>query len=258
MNLAKFVLILFPRGKCVSDPPTLRRYGYLNWNIEMRAGKGATFYPYRWGLQQHCTFIAGVQIMGKNYKLPGINKRCVKRCILHIPPSCSSAHRWFLGTTHQASRGRTSYRNAWTLVELLILIAIVATFAGIAIPSYKNYVDKTKNAKAMVDIRAMEQEIIDHRIEHGTLPSTLAQAGLTNHLNPWKNPYCYLKIQGVPRNEIKGKWRKERFLVPINSDYDLYSMGKDGKSRPPLTARHSWDDIVRANDGGYVGLASEY
>jgi general secretion pathway protein G len=47
-------------------------------------------------------------------------------------------------------------------------------------------------------------------------------------------------------------------VVPINSDYDLYSMGKDGESVPPLTARASRDDVIRANDGAYIGLASEF
>ena len=46
--------------------------------------------------------------------------------------------------------------------------------------------------------------------------------------------------------------------MPINSDYDLYSMGEDGGTRPPLTARPSQDDIVRAGDGGFVGLAEEF
>ena len=52
--------------------------------------------------------------------------------------------------------------------------------------------------------------------------------------------------------------RKNRFMVPINSDYDLYSMGKDGQSVSPLTAKASRDDIIRANDGQFIGLASNY
>ena len=35
-------------------------------------------------------------------------------------------------------------------------------------------------------------------------------------------------------------------------------MGKDGDSKAPLTAQASRDDIIRANDGGYIGLASGY
>ncbi len=52
--------------------------------------------------------------------------------------------------------------------------------------------------------------------------------------------------------------RKDRFLHPINSDYDLYSMGKDGRTTEALTAKMSHDDIIRANDGGFVGLASQF
>ena len=52
--------------------------------------------------------------------------------------------------------------------------------------------------------------------------------------------------------------RKDKKLVPLNSDYDLYSMGPDGESKPPLTAKASKDDIVRANDGEFVGLAERY
>ena len=46
--------------------------------------------------------------------------------------------------------------------------------------------------------------------------------------------------------------------MPLNSTYDLYSKGKDGASAGPLTAQSSGDDIIRANDGGYIGLASGY
>lgn len=35
-------------------------------------------------------------------------------------------------------------------------------------------------------------------------------------------------------------------------------MGADGASVSPLTAKSSRDDIVRANNGRFVGLASTY
>jgi general secretion pathway protein G len=52
--------------------------------------------------------------------------------------------------------------------------------------------------------------------------------------------------------------RTDKNLVPLNSDYDLYSMGKDGESQIPLTVKISHDDIIRANDGAFVGLAIDY
>jgi general secretion pathway protein G len=47
-------------------------------------------------------------------------------------------------------------------------------------------------------------------------------------------------------------------MNPINSDYDLYSVGPDGDSSPQLVSKKGRDDIVRANDGEFIGLASEY
>jgi len=38
----------------------------------------------------------------------------------------------------------------------------------------------------------------------------------------------------------------------------LYSRGKDGDSSGPLSAKASRDDIVRANNGGFIGLGEDY
>ncbi len=44
----------------------------------------------------------------------------------------------------------------------------------------------------------------------------------------------------------------------LNSDFDLYSVGADGLSKPPLAAKDSKDDVIRALDGGYFGLAEDF
>ena len=57
---------------------------------------------------------------------------------------------------------------------------------------------------------------------------------------------------------MEGHRRKDHSLVPVNSDYDLYSMGPDGDSQAPFTAQASRDDIVRASNGGYIGPVIEF
>ena len=52
--------------------------------------------------------------------------------------------------------------------------------------------------------------------------------------------------------------RKDRFLVPINSDFDLYSMGADGETKATLQNKVSRDDIIRASDGGFYGIAENF
>jgi general secretion pathway protein G len=46
--------------------------------------------------------------------------------------------------------------------------------------------------------------------------------------------------------------------VVLNTYYDLYSVGKDGATSSSLNASVSFDDVVRANDGGFLGQAAKF
>ena len=165
--------------------------------------------------------------------------------------------------------------GGFSLVELLVIIAILGTLAGIAIPAYNHYIELARIARAKIEIDMLQREIEEFYTENGVLPSTLNDIGRGNLLDPWGNPYKYLNFaniddKGGGKDENKGKGkdedkdegkdrpRKDRWMKPINTYYDLYSMGKDGKSLAPLTAQASWDDVIRANDGKFIGLASKY
>jgi general secretion pathway protein G len=148
-------------------------------------------------------------------------------------------------------------RRGFTVVELLISITIIGALAAIAIPEFAEYKWQGQIAKATGDLRSLDTSLLRYKMTNdGSLPSSLSEVLNGDILDPWERPYQYLKIEG--NTKTKGEARKDKFLVPINSDFDLYSMGPDGKSAAPLTAQASHDDIIRANDGGYFGLASDY
>ncbi len=153
-------------------------------------------------------------------------------------------------------------RDGFTLIEFIIVLLIVTTLAGISIPTYLNTLDKARNLRAASEIQNLMKVIKVFEMSNRKIPISLSEIGQQNMLDPWGNPYQFLNIadgeftkNGKPKSK---KVRKDRFLVPINTDFDLYSMGKDGKSVAPLTAKASRDDIVRANDGAFVGLALNY
>jgi len=52
--------------------------------------------------------------------------------------------------------------------------------------------------------------------------------------------------------------RKDHKLNPINSDYDLFSMGRNQKFKTQISNKDSLDDIIRANDGGFIGVAQDF
>ncbi len=165
-------------------------------------------------------------------------------------------------------------RGGFTLVELLITIALLGILAGLALPMYFTYIEKAKRARAIVEIRAVARAIDEYVRATGALPNSLPEAGVPSNLpDPWGNPYQYERWpdspggSGDPGGKGKGggkddgappgQQRKHKGNA-LNTDYDLYSMGPDGKSVAPVTGKPSRDDIVRADDGNYVGTSEGY
>ena len=144
-----------------------------------------------------------------------------------------------------------------TLIEVMIIGVIIGILSSIAIPTYYNSREKAKTVATVAEIKLVENMIQLYNVDHESYPETLNDLGLKNLKDSWGNPYQYLKIEGREKKGV-GKMRKDHKMVPVNTDFDLYSKGKDGKSQTPFTAKASRDDIVRANNGRYVGPVSDY
>ena len=147
--------------------------------------------------------------------------------------------------------------KGFTVVEVLIAMVVLALASAIAVPVYQSYVQRAKQTQAIVGI--MEIEYAINRFVSNTFqyPDDLAAIGMDTLLDPWDQPYVYLRIDGAALKG-KGKLRKDKNLNPLNTDFDLYSLGPDGDSKGALTANPSHDDIIRAGNGGFVGVADEF
>ena len=159
---------------------------------------------------------------------------------------------------HRSGSGEPHARETagFTLVELMIVIAILATLSSLAVPIYRGARESARETVVIREMTLLQNEIDLYLLFNGSLPETLADLTDFGDLqDPWGNPYVYLNFATI---KGKGEKRKDHFLVPLNSTYDLCSMGPDGKTAGPLTAKASRDDIIRANDGEYIGPASRY
>jgi general secretion pathway protein G len=148
------------------------------------------------------------------------------------------------------------FQRGVTLLELALALGAMAVLASMAVGAYSAYKTRARTAQAVNDITFVQTAIGQYFLETQQYPTALSDvsASVGAMKDPWGNAYQYVDHATQP----KGKWRKDKNIVPINSDYDVYSMGPDGNSVAPLTANPSRDDIVRANNGRFVGLASAY
>lgn len=155
--------------------------------------------------------------------------------------------------------GRILWRReaspGFTFIELIVVIAVTGTLSAVAIPTYYSYIQEARQMKTILEMRMLDTEILAFQAVNERLPLTLDEIGRGNLKDPWGNPYKFLNYKTTTG---KGKLRKDRFMVPLNTDYDLYSSGPDGQSQSPLTAKVSRDDIIRAHNGSYIGPASEF
>lgn len=132
-------------------------------------------------------------------------------------------------------------------------LAILGIIASLAIPSYSEYVDRANNADAMSDLSSMESAIERFYIANQRYPRTLAEIGLSTLQDPWGNAYNYTNILNNRRNRRRA--RLDQFNQPINSDYDLFSNGKDTTTTLNIA---NTDDIIRGRNGRFIGLAKDY
>jgi general secretion pathway protein G len=137
--------------------------------------------------------------------------------------------------------------SGFTLVELLIVIAIVGVLSTLAFNTLGDLRNKTRNARCLNEIRNIEKEIFAFASEKGSYPPDLTEIGWGSALDPWGHPYVYTV---TPARTYTG--------VNINTDFDLYSKGVDGNSDPSIVHADSLDDVIRGNDGSFADLATKY
>jgi len=152
----------------------------------------------------------------------------------------------------------------FTLIELMAVISIIGLLASMTIASYRQAIGKAKIATAIADIKNISKQISLYELQNEKLPGKLEDL-IPEYLkkiplDPWGSEYQYLNIENPDEEEHgeKGKRRKDGPIVPINTRYDLYSLGADKKTTPSIRSEAGKDDIIYANDGDFIGLAEDY
>lgn len=145
--------------------------------------------------------------------------------------------------------------RGFTLLELLLALAVAGVLVAIATAGYTAAVERARVGQATADIAEFDVLIERYRNSRGEYPASLAQFDPSARLDPWGNPYHYTLLAGT---KGKGAARKDRRLNPLNSDYDLFSAGRNGVFKAQISQKDSLDDVIRARGGAYIGLAEDF
>ena len=114
--------------------------------------------------------------------------------------------------------------KAFTLIELLAVIAILGLIAAFAVPQVLKWVSGARSDSARIQIEALGGSIDLYRLEVGSFPPTLeALVVKPSGQDRWDGPYIKKKV--IP----KDPWGNDYiYRYPGNNgDYDLMSLGAD-------------------------------
>lgn len=154
--------------------------------------------------------------------------------------------------TQRATRSNLRGRGGFTLVELLTVMVVGGVIASFATAKTRYTIEQARTARAVGDLRALSSDIQGYVAAAQGLPPTLADVDRGGMLDPWGRPYVYVVfvLGGTPRTDAFG--------IDLNTDFDVYSNGPDGGSSLSLASAAGLDDVLRANDGGFLGRGSRY
>jgi general secretion pathway protein G len=140
-----------------------------------------------------------------------------------------------------------------TLAEGLLATALLAVGVDAVVAEVSTRVEHARIEQAKQEMTRIERAIEAYRARHHELPGSLTDLGPQTPVDPWGRPYEYVSF------DLRGTVGQRTFDgLPINSEYDLYSRGADGRTDGNLRIETARDDIVRARDGAYIGLAAGF
>ncbi|HEZ3528117.1 TPA: pilin [Neisseria meningitidis] len=148
-------------------------------------------------------------------------------------------------------------QKGFTLIELMIVIAIVGILAAVALPAYQDYTARAQVSEAILLAEGQKSAVTEYYLNHGEWPANNSSAGVASSASDIKGKY----VQSV---EVKnGVITAEMKSSGVNKEIQgkklsLWAKRQNGSVKwfcgQPVTraANNTADDAVKADTNGKI------
>lgn len=134
---------------------------------------------------------------------------------------------------HASRRRVASRQRAFTLLEILVVLAIIGLLVGLVVSNTDRIFGQSQEAVARIFVRdSMKTPLIRYRIDLGDYPSTSEGLGVLlaapgGQPEKWRGPYVEAAGGQTPLDPWGQAYEYRYPGVKNTASYDLYSKGPD-------------------------------
>ncbi|HGS8574936.1 TPA: pilin, partial [Neisseria gonorrhoeae] len=152
-------------------------------------------------------------------------------------------------------------QKGFTLIELMIVIAIVGILAAVALPAYQDYTARAQVSEAILLAEGQKSAVTEYYLNHGKWPKDNTSAGVASSATDIKGKY--VKEVKVAKGVVTAQMASTGVNKEIkDKKLSLWARRQDGSVKwfcgQPVTRTDKANDDVAKDANGNNGINTKH